>query len=158
MGLISSVSSRTYRKIYASITQSDMADENIGPLPPSAMGLGNMPSTDLKVKNLDADDAQQFADVREKFALRQEAAEGASSVRPTERQEWMMGPGNSKITAATAMKNRGFQQVSGSKEGDERRTSDPDKLAILQQESAKLQSELELYNQKHNRCESMLDR
>ena len=28
-----------------------MADDNIGPLPPSSMGLGNLPSSDLKVKN-----------------------------------------------------------------------------------------------------------
>merc|ERR1711979_184264 len=72
----------------------------------------------------------------------------------------MLGPGASgKISVANAMKNRGFRQEgSGDKQDSNVQYHDPEKLAILQQESAKLQKELDAYNKKHDRCESMLDR
>merc|ERR1712050_316697 len=154
MGLISRVSSRTYRCFLT------MTDENIGPLPPSFMGLHSGPSSDLKVKNIESEDASKFEEIRESFSKKEQDEFTKNNPKPTERQEWMLGPGVSgKISVANAMKNRGFRQEgSGDKRDSNVQYQDPEKLAILQQESAKLQKELDAYNKKRDRCESMLDR
>jgi len=140
-----------------------MADEPaIGPMPPSNLGLGA--AADLRVKNLGAQDADDFETVREKFSKREQDHIDkalAASVKSSERQEWMLKPGSGKITQARAMKNRKFTSEGPTQqqlEDEERRNSDPQKLAEMHVMRDKLQAELEAYNKKHDRCESLLDR
>ena len=123
----------------------------IGPLPGAFMSHLTDLTEEEKLKN-----------VRQKFIERENAVSGPSS-RPTEREEWMLKPGAQKISAVNALKNRGFNCTASAGDNpaatiDLTSNQTPEELEALKLEQERLQAEIDLYNKKHNRTESLLEK
>lgn len=142
---------------------SGLPEENsapvVGPLPGAFMNhLAGM-TEEEKIKS-----ARVKFNERELQKLENEKAE-----KPQQREEWMLKPGEQKINTANALKNRTFNQTSQGLGTD----NNPDnpfaanggldgkseaEMKALQAEQDRLQKEIDEYNLKHNRTESLLEK
>jgi len=110
-----------------------------------ALTIGPLPG-EFMAHVSDLTEEEKFRQVREKFVNRESG--GGNVEVPKQREEWMLKPGEQKISAKNALKNRGFN-CSGSGGTANAPIEEPDRtpaeLDALQKEQERLQAEIDLY-------------